>query len=1236
MSFLNKYWRIPALALVVALPMFSACADDEGASPTDPTGPSTGSISGRVTESPSGAPVVGALVGTSPATSTGLTDANGNYQINNVPIPGGSASYAVTASKEGLQSASTSVTLTTAAPNATNVNLTLVRPTEPPPLTDGSLNVLVTNREGTPQPGATVTVTNSSGAAVTSGQTNAQGFFLVPTIAAGSYTVAASDTISGIVFRAAGGVNVVAGETAFIQLTLTRDFGQSVFPNVDGEPATAVDLVLVPLPDSDQDPDVDCNIIRTQHMFIVEARDATGNTFNPVSGVKIEWDLNTSENGTVSTECPQIVDDLAGCTIPTVPGNTGSIVDSDDPDLDPSTARSGLNASFNVDSRKAVTFTNDGEQTISFGGSSVTVGAGQSWIIVTSPVEGQTDLIVHSSDISRAGDPNADKEFAVKRWVNWDTTVAEVSWPDQNSQVVGYQPGPTRDFFDASDTSFDEILDGDLVTNILDRRERSTPESALNDSLNDNPSYPFDFGCDSDVSSDPGFQCELTGNRTLFLASIERLRFDSPFNMSRGIVVWAELDDNPDVEFWGDDGGDGCTVGVCNAEHNGPSDDEYLVDSSVIEDNPGNDAESAAAELDANNNVFDGGVITANPLCSQPCDEDDFIGWGIAEVRLDPTVLYCTDVDLDGDCDPGEAGSDDTFSTAYQRLIAGTTDNVNTFSVEFFDVFGEVCDELTFQKRWVTSRLQIIKSGTPDVPHTIQTVEGRPAKRQDIQVNQTFSYTITAINDGDVQTQNVRITDTLPRFGDQFSGPPDLGAPSERNGGQAFQFIRDRPAFDPTAVVYAIDEDNNDAGDFVDLCFRGDNGTAVGNAYVEPTPCIGITTDVGSVTQARDAAISASNSGDQVVFIQWFDNEILGRTQVGGGIQSEDSVEVFLRATSSLYTGLTLPGTWCNIATVTDGAFFTDNNLTEDQLTQSFDADTLCHRVLEALLDVRKTARDAVLSAGTQAVWDVEVANFGSTALANVTIHDTLDATLGVIDASDVVVNTDLFPSAVVTVDAGGHTFSVNLGSLPPTSGIPAATCKGLGGGFCLAYTVTADLPSVAGVFCNRVTARGTFFSVAGTLVETDISCVTTTIAIELDIANEDGFLDASGAFQSAKDIFHVGDGSAAEPDSLVYELQVTNQSGFTATGVRIVDLVAPNTGIIEWRQTLFVSQGTVSGASNTGFTWNIGTLAPGTGATLRFRAEAVRTGDDVNRASLTADQLTGVKVDEEPTTVSP
>ena len=245
MSFLNRFWRIPALALVVALPIFSACADDEGATPTDPSGPTTGTISGTVTSS-AGGPIVGALVGTSPATNTGLTDANGNYSITNVPIPGGSASYAVTASAQGFQSASTSVTLTDDDPTAT-ANLVLTPITGPEPPVNGSLNVLVTNRQGTPQSGVNVAVVNADGDTVQSGTTNAQGFFLVPTILAGSYTVSATQEQGGLVFHAAGGVNVVAGETAFIQLTLTRDFDQSVFPNVDGEPATPVEITLIPV-----------------------------------------------------------------------------------------------------------------------------------------------------------------------------------------------------------------------------------------------------------------------------------------------------------------------------------------------------------------------------------------------------------------------------------------------------------------------------------------------------------------------------------------------------------------------------------------------------------------------------------------------------------------------------------------------------------------------------------------------------------------------------------------------------------------------------------------------------------------------------------------------------------------------------------------------------------------------------------------------------------------------------
>jgi hypothetical protein len=71
---------------------------------------------------------------------------------------------------------------------------------------------------------------------------------------------------------------------------------------------------------------------------------------------------------------------------------------------------------------------------------------------------------VHSTDVPRDPDPNADKLFAVKRWVNWDTAVAEVEWPTQTTAGAPWYPGDTRDFFDAFLTEYNEIEDGDLVT----------------------------------------------------------------------------------------------------------------------------------------------------------------------------------------------------------------------------------------------------------------------------------------------------------------------------------------------------------------------------------------------------------------------------------------------------------------------------------------------------------------------------------------------------------------------------------------------------------------------------------------------------------------------------------------------------------------------------------------------------------------------------------------------------
>jgi hypothetical protein len=140
MSFLDKSWRLVAIALMAAVPFVAACDDDDDVTPIiQPPAPVTGTISGSVTSSADGSAIVGALVGTSPATAPALTDAAGNYSIPNVPIPTNPTAYAVTASVSGFTSASTSVSLSSTAPTAT-ANLALAPQVGPPDPTMGDLN----------------------------------------------------------------------------------------------------------------------------------------------------------------------------------------------------------------------------------------------------------------------------------------------------------------------------------------------------------------------------------------------------------------------------------------------------------------------------------------------------------------------------------------------------------------------------------------------------------------------------------------------------------------------------------------------------------------------------------------------------------------------------------------------------------------------------------------------------------------------------------------------------------------------------------------------------------------------------------------------------------------------------------------------------------------------------------------------------------------------------------------
>jgi uncharacterized repeat protein (TIGR01451 family) len=1161
---------------------------------------------------------------------------------------------------------------------------------------------LVTNGAGEAQADVPVTVTDAGGVEAAAEVTNDDGFALFSAIEEGSYTVSAETTISGITFRATGGVQVRAGETAFLQLVLRRDFDQTVFPNIDGESVTlgaGSDIALVPVPGGDSNPEIDCNIIRTQHMFIAEVRNEDGDL---VSGAKVEWNLNISENGTISLECPEILfalfGDEAGCTLPTVPGNTGSIVDSDDPDLNPNTARSGLSSSFTVDSRRAVTFTNDNAQMISFGSSGVTVGRGQSWIIITSPVEGITDLIVSSPDIPISdgdcalNDPDeCDKEFAIKRWVNWNTMIWELDYWDESGFDVDWdtgtnealpdpditgvpafsdlvEVGPTHDLFDALSDGFahvTKLTDGDLITHVLDRREPM--EGVLHGDPNTGNKY--ELGCETydgnidplhndgdgddeeslfgDVEADENAEvCELTANREAFVATIMRLRGDSPFNISRGFVRFGIEDDSPDLDFWGEnlDNGllplsiplsNGCQRGYCNVETNGVTDDQYWIG----DGGPGSDIDDAAAdhrnaawgEFDANNDIGDGGLVF----------EDDFYGWVVAEARLDPSVYYCVDDEgsaWDGPdgCTPGAIDAEgdpsgDYFSDAYLDLLAGNVDNRNTISVTIYDEFGEICGEFEFTKEWVTSRLTLVKftAGQAriflnDKP-TDDSNDGKNVDGHTIQVGQTFSYTITAINDGDVRAENVRITDTLPRFGDQFA-MPDPGSSAMRNGSTAFVYKTDRPAFDPDAIFYGIDEGDDESGNDIDHCVRGDQGGA-SNAIVEPMPCMSVSIeDEGTISGARshaeqDASLdddsdSLTGTDDAVIWIQWFDFEILARTAVGGGIQSEDSVEVTLFADPTLYSSSDLPGTWCNIATVIDGPW----TAMTDKEPESFAADTLCHEVTESLLDVRKTADDAIIQALTDASWVVEIKNDGSATLTNVVVHDTLDSSLfdgGTVSCDDHVDVTVSEVGAVTCSETGDYSFAVTIGDLAPTDWKDV-------------YRVEVPTPSVAGVFCNRITATGE--NPAGTLTEQDISCIQTTVALELDIEKEDGFLDAQDVFSSAKEIFTVGESG----DQFAYRIVVTNQSlSFTATGVSVVDTASPNVDIFDLDVNSCADEsGAVPNGAN-GFTWTIGSMPPQTVEVLTCTATAKRAGDDVNRVELFADQITVPVTNEETTTIT-
>lgn len=273
---------------------------------------------------------------------------------------------------------------------------------------------------------------------------------------------------------------------------------------------------------------------------------------------------------------------------------------------------------------------------------------------------------------------------------------------------------------------------------------------------------------------------------------------------------------------------------------------------------------------------------------------------------------------------------------------------------------------------------------------------------------------------------------------------------------------------------------------------------------------------------------------------------------------------------------------------------------------------------------VTSLSEDEVLciAAGVELSFTVRIANEGS-AVDRIVLHDTLDTGFArALSPSDIVVDRSSFPDAVVVLNPSGRSFRVELGPVPPME--PAEV-----------YTVTLPA-SDGGVFCNRVSAVGG----SGALLASDIGCVTNTLAIEIDLVNEDGTI-VGDAFSPDPEVFHVGDGGPNRPEALVYRVLVANHHcgtlGFPLGDSSLTSIVGARSGAVEFREVLsgFPTVGSIA-SSTGGFVWSIGTLAPGAEAEIRFRAEAMQAGEDVHRIELTVPQLTGTLVHEEPISILP
>jgi hypothetical protein len=222
------------------------------------------------------------------------------------------------------------------------------------------------------------------------------------------------------------------------------------------------------------------------------------------------------------------------------------------------------------------------------------------------------------------------------------------------------------------------------------------------------------------------------------------------------------------------------------------------------------------------------------------------------------------------------------------------------------------------------------------------------------------------------------------------------------------------------------------------------------------------------------------------------------------------------------------------------------------------------------------------------------------------------------LERSDVRINESAASNASLEIHPDGLSFRLELGQVDPT-----------GDRFVRLFTVRLPAATHIGLWCNRAVTRIKDAPFAGE------ACIATPLVFAMDVSNEDGTI-VGGIFDGERETFSVGDGGPMAPDSLVYEVEITNSNCYALTDVMVTDSVGARRGIVEFREAIagYPTVGTLQSLGSHGFVWSIARIEPNQRAVLLFRAHAVGRGQDVNAVRFRSHELAGEKIDEESTVI--